>query len=63
MTDDPNMTPEERRERELDEQGKRMLEAIRADRERQARMQQWLRERVEAGYEAKAEDERRQREQ
>lgn len=59
---DENMTPEEREDAAREEAGRELLELIRQDRERRAAMRQWLREQVEAGYEAKAEDERRQRE-
>jgi hypothetical protein len=56
-------TPEQRQEREREEAGRELLRMIRRDRERQARMREWLIEQVHAGYEAKAEEERRQREE
>jgi hypothetical protein len=60
---DEQLTPEERQEHEREEAGRELLAAIKADRERQAAMRQWLREAIEAGYEQRAEDERRQREE
>jgi hypothetical protein len=49
-------TPEE--DAELDAQGRELLEAVRQQRERERRMRQWLREQVEAGAKAKADEER-----
>ena len=54
---DENLTPEEREDAAREEAGRELLELIRADRERQARMREWLRQAVEAGYEQGAADE------
>jgi hypothetical protein len=53
-------TPEEDAEREA--QGRALLEAVRAMREREARQREWLREQVAKGL-AEREEERRQREE
>jgi hypothetical protein len=52
-------TPEEDAEREA--QGRALLEAIRQMREREAAQREWLRESIEAGYEARAADEEAER--